>query len=441
MSWLDSLNEVEFRRWAVEIASSRTVRQGRRLDPFATSMRDFKAVSGWLDLIASSQSLPGDEAQHLVDLRAAGLAMADGGLTPLGSRLRESWAAQQANDGLESHELIRCLAYIVAALNAGDESVGEMRDFWIEARDVFLPLQLLNAPETIYFISYLNKVASGYNPWDRVGAQGPKPPENPLPWLEGEAEKARGTSSEYAGALDSLRRRVVDFSTRSSGRVTFCIALEITARPLNEVPELLDSFGLSNLLAQTFSVLGDEGATHEDQQGVDRQRRPSQSRSRRARAVNRDAPTPWSPDPTADADVEEKRMARRLKTERANASHHAATVAAANWLEDRGFKVTESDYDLLAIRGSLCLLIEVKSIHDLNERRQTIAAIGQLAYYRAHSIPIEVRSEVIRVVLFDHEPGNIEALETLTSESIVGAWVDESQGVAFSPSQFAEGIE
>lgn len=440
MSWFDSLRGPEFQRWAVENASGRTVRQGQRLDPFATSMRDFKAVSGWLDSIASNRSLPGDEAQHLVDLRAADLVNSAGALTPLGSRVCELWAAEKVNDSLENHELIRCLSYIVASLDAGNESVTGMQDFWIEARDVFSALRLLNAPVTIYFISYLNTTTSGYNPWDRVRAEGPTMPENPLPWLEGEAGVADGMSSEYTGAVEVLRKRVVDFSTRSSGRVTFCKALEITSRPLSEVPEVLHGFGQSDLLTSSYSILGRETSADDDQRSAPTQQRPRPASSRRARAVNRDAPKPWSPDPSEDADVEEKRMARLLKAERANTAHHAATLAALIWLEDRRFEVTELDYDLLAIRGPLCLLIEVKSINERNERRQTITAIGQLAYYRAHSIPAELRSAVTRIVLFDHKPRSTDSLETLTSESIVGAWIDETQDIAFSQPGFAESL-
>lgn len=442
MPWYDTLRGNRFQSWTIEVASGRTVRQGQRLDPFSTSMRDFKAVSTWLERLDSGQVLDGDESQHLVDLRFAGLVNPDRSLSRLGTDVLTRWKAEGADNDLEAHELIRCVAYVQAALAIKVESVSAMRDFWVEVRTVFEPVDLFAAPETLYLISYLRQAASGYSPWDEVRSGGRLTPDNPLPWLASQSDAARSANQEYADALGNLTKRVIDFSTRASGRVTFSVALELTVIPPEDVPAVLGQLGHANLIAQCYSALGWEApATQEEQSSAGYQQITRRAAQRRSRPVSKDAPSPWVPEPAQQDDAEEKRLLRLLRAERANATHQRTTVACATWLEQRGFEVTEADYDLLAIGRHLTLLIEVKSVNDMNERRQTITAIGQLAYYRALSISGEIRASAIRVVLFDHKPHNPSVLQTLGSEEIVGAWIDADGDIHFSPALFVEGLD
>ena len=148
---------------------------------------------------------------------------------------------------------------------------------------------------------------------------------------------------------------------------------------------------------------------------------------------NRDKP--WSPNPVDPDDLAERSQLRLLKLERANKSHQAAVEAAAGWLQRSGFKTLEADYDILAQRGSLWLLIEVKSVSSSSVRSQVMRAIGQLAYYAAVSIPRpRTGVRLIRGVLLDQAVSDERMQRVLDQEGICLMWV-EGDGIGVADSK------
>jgi hypothetical protein len=120
---------------------------------------------------------------------------------------------------------------------------------------------------------------------------------------------------------------------------------------------------------------------------------------------------------------------RLLRLERASIEHQRAVDVASGWLSALGFQPLEADYDIWASNDRLGLLIEVKSLGAASVRRQTISAIGQLAYYAAISLTREQRAdiELVRVVLYDRDPRDLSALEVLRSEGIAALWINDGE--------------
>ena len=156
-------------------------------------------------------------------------------------------------------------------------------------------------------------------------------------------------------------------------------------------------------------------------------------RLRRSRPIVGPGPASWSPDPIDPDDAAERALLQILRIERANAAHENALRVFSDWLIDRGFETAQADYDILASRADLRVLVEVKSLSAANRRRQAITAIGQLAFYRS-GLASEALEDppIIRMVFFDTDPADPQIVNVLEQETIAVAWLD-SDGVVFIP--------
>lgn len=168
----------------------------------------------------------------------------------------------------------------------------------------------------------------------------------------------------------------------------------------------------------------------------------SRRRTRPAsRPVNTTANVAWAPPPVDPNDVVERRQLRLVKAERANSNHRDAVACMNAWLVANNFRTAESDYDILARKGQIRVLIEVKSITPSNTRSQIIKAIGQLAFYAAVSAPrTSANTESYRMVFFDCRPNDAQGMQTLTDEEIKVAWVETGQ-VVFADTRFRHRLE
>ena len=98
MAWYDALTGAAFRDWVAEVAGGHRVHQGQRLDPFATSMRNFTKASQWLTNIRARQPLEdrgGSGGQNLTDLKSAELATSEAALSSLGTNVLARWEASR----------------------------------------------------------------------------------------------------------------------------------------------------------------------------------------------------------------------------------------------------------------------------------------------------------------------------------------------------------
>lgn len=227
VAWTDVLSGVAFREWLLEVASGSRVKRVP-LDPFATSMRDFRNASEWLSLVEAGTDLPsrggaGNQAQ--TDLKSAGLLVAEGAsvsLSQLGENVLARWRENDiADDALES-ELARCLVVIQEAVGLGEERYREMLDFWLEIRDVLEASDVLSDVEALYSISYLNQSVDGFNPWDVLAVS---EAEIEIDWDE-LAANIPDPDDDVTAAIETMKKRVADSASRGDGRIIFCTALE-----------------------------------------------------------------------------------------------------------------------------------------------------------------------------------------------------------------------
>ncbi len=160
-------------------------------------------------------------------------------------------------------------------------------------------------------------------------------------------------------------------------------------------------------------------------------------RKARSRPIDDNGPASWSPDPVDPKDAAERAFLRLVKLERANAAHELALRMLNDWLVELGFTTAQADYDIHAARDDLEILVEVKSLTATNARRQTISAIGQLAYYYndlARDAPGS--RQLTRVAFFDQEPSHPQVSSVLHQEHIELGWINDDGNIAFADAAF-----
>ena len=103
-------------------------------------------------------------------------------------------------------------------------------------------------------------------------------------------------------------------------------------------------------------------------------------------------------------------------------------------LHAKRFDTTEADYDILAKRDDLWLLIEVKTLSDRNARRQTISAIGQLAfYYQESKEEASGGTTIYRVVAFDRAMPDQRIRTVLMQEGVRMMWIENANWIIDDP--------
>jgi hypothetical protein len=215
-------------------------------------MRVLKRVPDWLTMVEQNQALnfSGHKAdQAVTDMSAARLVERGGAfvnLTEFGRSVLRRWRdAGVANDG-DDDELPRCLVLLQQALAFRLEGYLRIYNFWRAVRDVYDPNDLISNPESLYILSYLNQTVNGYNPWDVIrAASAGGVTEGAIDWddLKGGTP---GLNTDTETAIDNLAKRVRDWATRSTGRVNFCKAMELTLLEPDAAGGALDTWGESD---------------------------------------------------------------------------------------------------------------------------------------------------------------------------------------------------
>lgn len=247
MNWNEVLTGDRFESWiAAKLASDR-VSQGVRLDPFATSMRDFGSAASNLKLLSQGNALPqrgGAGNQVRTDLSAAMLVSGgtDGtGLTPLGNSVLKEWERIGVADSAPEHELARCVALLRCALAERSEPYVAMTTFWKELRGVASFEDIVQHPDFLYLVSFLNTTIDGFNPWHVLKAA-------KLSLAAAAAKDFDAIKRRYPNQgtlIDKLAGRVHDWATRPRGRKLFCTAIELLQRIESERTSLLQTMHLA----------------------------------------------------------------------------------------------------------------------------------------------------------------------------------------------------
>ncbi len=241
MNWNEILTGERFESWISAKLASDRVSQGVRLDPFATSMRDFGSAASNLKLLSLGNALPqrgGAGNQVRTDLSAAMLVSGgtDGtGLTSLGDSVLKEWERIGVADSSSEHELARCIGILGCALAERSEPYLNMITFWKEIRAVSSFEDVIQQPDFLYLVSFLNTTIDEFNPWHVLKAA-------KLSLAAGGTQDFEAIRRRYPNQLDlidKLAGRVHDWATRARGRKLFCTAIELLLRNESERTSLL----------------------------------------------------------------------------------------------------------------------------------------------------------------------------------------------------------
>ena len=132
----------EITAWLDETGRRKATRE-RRLDPFATSMRDFDDVAANLEAVKKNGAIEHtDPTQRVADLRSAGLIETPDGapvLSSLGAAVLERWRVAGVANQDKLDETARTVIVYGTAREMGAEPYVTFLAYWAELRAAFDP--------------------------------------------------------------------------------------------------------------------------------------------------------------------------------------------------------------------------------------------------------------------------------------------------------------
>lgn len=274
MLWHSALTGYGFRDWIKTLTRGDRISQGQPLDPFSTSMRVFKYSNSWIGAINTNGYLSdrdsGDKSQSITDLQKAQLVRAESvegqqneeqieingqavnikrvSLTQLGENTLRDWQNHDLMNNNDDDELPRCLVLIQHAFALHNQYYIDMINFWCDIRKIFPIDDVLSNPVALYLMSYLNETINGFNPWAVIKATSEGQLDRQIiDWdqLRSQILLLDPDDHDLSSGIDKLKHRIDDASTRSTGRVNFCRALELFCSEPNEASVSLNRWRLS----------------------------------------------------------------------------------------------------------------------------------------------------------------------------------------------------
>ena len=228
----------------LEQASVDKYASDKRLDPFATSMRDFDDVSEDLRRLRNNL-LPAknDPPQRITDLRGAKLVDASiTALSPLGQSTLLGWERHGVANSDIHDELARHLILLSEAVKASDPLYLSFLDYWFELRDRFSPFDLIDRWDALYTLNYLDHKRRGYRPGDHYHQEA-----EPIDELEFDLDDVAadndGGNQAISGA-NRIKRAIEGKVPRGRHRATFCSALEVIAGGNDSFDIVVEHFGV-----------------------------------------------------------------------------------------------------------------------------------------------------------------------------------------------------
>ena len=254
--WNELLSGKAFSDWLLEAIPSTKVHQGKKLDPFQTSMRNATAISEWLELIEQGNNLEdrgGSGKQNLTDLRSAKLVALDKvELSELGKVVLAQWKLQNISNNKASDDFLRMVILIGEAISMRNEFYQSVFNFWGEIREMGAPIDYITNPESMYLLGFLNKTLSNFNPWEIIK----------LLKLDFSASNnvellaTQFISNEEIIPVKRLQSWLKDSATRATGRQKFCLAMEIIYQGPNNVEQFLANPGVLSILDDSTNKEG-----------------------------------------------------------------------------------------------------------------------------------------------------------------------------------------
>lgn len=227
----------------------KSVRQSRytpevRLDPFATSMRNFDDVSPNLKAIRKGHSLAvNDPTQRVADLRAAGFLSDDGkSLSTLGAKVLPAWELFGVDNDDIGDEMSRLLLMVLVGHDIEDDRIEGYISYWRNVRKAFPPLDLIDNWDSLYVLNYLDALIDGFSPGAEIRSAKLPMTDITIDLLDG--FKSLGFDPIAVEGAVRIENAVKGKVPRGRHRATFCMALEIAVAGPSSATAIIERFGV-----------------------------------------------------------------------------------------------------------------------------------------------------------------------------------------------------
>lgn len=235
----------EITAWLDETGRKKATRE-RRLDPFATSMRDFDDVAANLKGVEQNGVIEHtDPTQRVADLRSAGLIETPDGvpfLSSLGATVLERWRAAGVANGDKLDETARTVIVYGTAREMGAEPYVTFFNYWSELRAAFDAAALIDGWDNLFTLNYLDFRIDGFAPGDAFRDEGIRVADIVYD-LDAFAEE-QGSSERVRLGARQVRNGIAGKVPRGRARATCCLAMELLLRSPEERYALVARFGV-----------------------------------------------------------------------------------------------------------------------------------------------------------------------------------------------------
>lgn len=235
----------EVTAWLDETGRRRATRE-RRLDPFATSMRDFDDVAANLEGVEENGAIEHtDPTQRVADLRSASLIETSDGapvLSRLGAAMLARWRAAGVANSDKLDETARTVIVYGTAREMGAEPYVTFFAYWAELRAAFDPAALIDGWDNLFTLNYLDHRIDGFAPGDAFRDEGIRVSDIVYD-LDIFAEEQGKSERVRKGAMQ-VRSGISGKVPRGRARATCCLAMELLLRPPGERAALVGRFGV-----------------------------------------------------------------------------------------------------------------------------------------------------------------------------------------------------
>lgn len=235
----------EITTWLDETGRRKATRE-MRLDPFATSMRDFDDVAANLEGVKKNGAIKHtDPTQRVADLRSAGLIETPDGapvLSSLGAAVLERWRVAGVANQDKLDETARTVIVYGTARGIGAEPYVTFLAYWAELRAAFDPAALINGWDNLFSLNYLDFRIDGFAPGDAFRDEGIRVADIVYD-LDAFAEE-QGASERVRTGARQVRSGIAGKVPRGRARATCCLAMELLLRRPEERNALVARFGV-----------------------------------------------------------------------------------------------------------------------------------------------------------------------------------------------------
>jgi hypothetical protein len=235
----------EIKAWLDETGRKKATRE-RRLDPFATSMRDFDDVTANLKGVQKNSAIEStDPIQRVADLRSAGLVETPDGapaLSRFGAAVLERWSAAGVANNDKLDETARTVIVYGTAREMRAEPYVTFLAYWAELRAAFDSAELIDGWDNLFTLNYLDQRIDGFAPGDAFRDEGIRVAD--IVYDLDIFAREQDASDRIRKGASQIRSGITGKVPRGRARATCCLAMELLLRRPEERNALVARFGM-----------------------------------------------------------------------------------------------------------------------------------------------------------------------------------------------------